>query len=55
MKVLKMLTYNGDPKYNDHEQKCFYEWVKDFSREFEMIPHHCNSSSNEQQIIKILK
>ena len=47
--------YNGDPRYNDHEQKCFYEWVKDFGREFKIIDHYCQSSSNEQKIIKILK
>lgn len=46
--------YNGDPKYNDHEQKCFYEWVKDFDREYEIINHYCQSSSNEQKIIKII-
>ena len=44
--------YNNNPKYNDHEQKCFYEWVKDFNREFEFIPH--NYGNNEQQIVKII-
>ena len=47
--------YNGDPSFNDHEQKCFFEWVKDFDREFELIEHHCQVSSNEQQIVKIIK
>lgn len=47
--------YNGDPNCNDHEQKCFYEWVKDFNREFEIIEFFDNSSTNEQKIIKILK
>jgi hypothetical protein len=47
--------YNGDPNFNDHEQKCFFEWVKDFDREFELIEHHCPVSSNEQQIVKIKK
>lgn len=49
--------YNYDPKYNNHEQKCFYEWVGDFNREFELINHKSDLSfiSNEQQIVKIIK
>lgn len=39
--------------YNDHEQKCFYEWVKDFGREYELIDHKCHQY--EQQIVRILK
>lgn len=31
--------YNHDPKYNDHEQKAFYEWVKDCKRKFEIIDY----------------
>lgn len=47
--------YNFDPIYNDHEQKCFYEWCEDFSREYELISYHTNKSTNEQQIVKIIK
>jgi hypothetical protein len=39
--------------YNDHEQKCFYEWVKDFGREYELIDY--NYTTCEQQIVRILK
>ena len=39
--------------YNDHEQKCFYEWVRDFNRKYELINHH--GPSDEQQIVKILE
>jgi len=31
--------YNHDSKYNDHEQKAFYEWVKEFNRKFEFIDY----------------
>lgn len=44
--------YNGDHKYNDHEQKCFYEFVNDFNINYELIETDINS---EQQIIKIIK
>lgn len=46
--------YNANPIYNDHEQKCFYEWVADFNREYELIDHINEGWANEQQIIKIL-
>jgi hypothetical protein len=45
----------GNDRNDDHEQKCFYEWVKDFNREYELINHYDGTSSNEQQIVKILK
>lgn len=50
-------VYNRE-EYNDHEQKCFYEWVNDFNREYVLIPHEYvvhGKIINEQQIIKILK
>jgi hypothetical protein len=45
----------GNDRNDDHEQKCFYEWVKDFNREYELINHYSDTSTNEQQIVKILK
>lgn len=45
----------GSRKNTDHEQKCFYEWVKDFDREYELIHHDFGALNNEQQIVKILK
>jgi len=45
--------YNENTKYNDHEQKCFYEWVKDFNRLYELIPRKYEYT--EQQIVKILR
>jgi len=50
-------VYNsgGSNTNDDHEQKCFYEWVKEFNREYELINHYSNESTNEQQIIKITK
>lgn len=45
-------VYNPQ-RYKDHEQKCFYEWVKDNNRQFELIRHNYNI--NEQQIVKIIK
>ena len=44
--------YNHNPMDNDHEQKCFYEWVKDYNREFELISYNDDC---EQKIVKILK
>lgn len=41
---------------DDHEQKCFYEWVKDYKRQFEFI--HFESSydnEHEKKIVRILK
>lgn len=39
--------------FNDHEQKCFHEWARDFNRKYELINHNC--STIEQQIVKILE
>lgn len=30
-------VYNFDPKFNDHEQKAFYEWVESKGRKFEFL------------------
>jgi hypothetical protein len=46
--------YNGNPAYNDHEQKCFHEWAVDFNRYYELIDHVNEGWINEQQIVKIL-
>lgn len=46
------------PQKSNHEQKCFYEWVKDCNREYELITHldwSVYGNRNEQQIVKILK
>lgn len=48
-------SINGNENSSDHEQKCFYEWVNDFNREYELIEHFKLNNNNEQQIVKILK
>jgi hypothetical protein len=57
--------YNHKKAYNDHEQKAFYEWVKDFDREFEFIDYTDPTDSkkkggqkyetSERKIVKIVK
>ena len=42
--------------HTDHEQKCFYEWVTDFNREFEFIEFNDETPCGfERRIVKILK
>jgi len=43
--------YNHDPKFNDHEQKAFYEWVAEFQREYILLPQ----IEDERQIVIIQK
>jgi hypothetical protein len=39
---------------SDHEQKCFYEWIKDTDRKFELIPNvEKENFYKERQIVKI--
>ena len=45
--------YNFDPKYNDHEQKAFYEWVESKGRKFEFL-EACNTLEIEQRTLRIL-
>jgi len=48
--------YNHDPKYNDHEQKAFFEWVNTFSRKYEFIDFVDKTQSGEEKrIVKIIK
>jgi hypothetical protein len=45
--------YNSDPKCNEHEQKCFYEWANEFGRKYELITPF-KDRVYEQAIVKIL-
>jgi hypothetical protein len=48
-------VFNGSgSQHGNHEQKCFYEWVKDFNRQYEFIDHYL-TDRDEQKIVKILK
>jgi len=43
------------PENRQHEQKCFYEWIKDCNRTFELIPQaESDVYLSERQIVKIL-
>jgi hypothetical protein len=46
--------YNHDPKYNDGNQKAFYEWIKDFKRDYRFIdfPGHGNPGV-EHKILEV--
>jgi len=47
--------FNGSgDQHSNHEQKCFYEWVKDFNREYEFVDHYFQDG-DEQKIVKIIK
>jgi hypothetical protein len=47
--------FNGDGSSHDnHEQKCFYEWVNDLNREYEFVDHFVREG-DEQKIVRILK
>ena len=48
--------YNYNSKYDDHEQKAFYEWVEDKNREFEFL--ECGNLTPgffEQKTVKVTK
>ena len=57
--------YNHRPEYIDHEQKAFYEWVKDFSREYQFVDFTDLTDTgpkspgkwkhSERKIVKVLK
>jgi len=55
--------YNHNPKYNDHEQKAFYEWVANFGRSYEFVQFKDLTDSgpgtkwkeSERKIVKITK
>lgn len=48
--------YRHDAKYDDHEQKAFYEWVKEFGREYQFVPFTDDTASGEERkIVRILK
>ena len=42
---------------DDHERKCFYEWVADFDRKFEFVEYDGDKEpcAFERKIVKILK
>ena len=44
-------NFKDTPENRQHEQKLFYEWVKDFSVEYELL----SPIEPERQIIKIIK
>ena len=47
--------YCHDPKYNDHEEKAFKEWVAEFDREYEIIPFNDTTPAGEERkIVRIL-
>lgn len=52
--------YNHNKKYNDHEQRAFYEWVEKYDREYKIIEFRETSirdlsGDSEKKIIKIIK
>lgn len=56
--------YNHNSKYDDHEQKAFYEWVKEFDREYEFVDFDDKTEVNakgkrwpvsERKIVKVTK
>jgi len=46
--------YNADPKYNDHEQKAFYEYVDDYNVKFKFVDFYDQQNPTERRIVKIL-
>jgi len=40
--------YDHDPKYNDHEEKAFFEWSEKFKRRYEMFAEY-----DGKQIVRI--
>lgn len=48
--------YNHDPKFNDHEEKAFNEWVAEFDRECEVVSFVDRTPSGEERkIIMVLR
>lgn len=48
--------YKHDPKYDDHEQKAFNEWVLVFQRECEIVPFVDKTTSGEERkIVRVLR
>jgi len=45
--------YDHNVENTDHEQKCFYEWVVDTNRTYELIDSPYPRPKFEQQIVKI--
>lgn len=45
----------SSPNGRDGEQKCFFEWAKDFKREYNLIPPIDEDVERERQIVRILK
>jgi hypothetical protein len=47
--------YNHDPKFNDHEERAFHEWVAEFDRKCEIVPFEDNTTSGEERkIIRVI-
>ena len=47
--------YRHDPKYDDHEEKAFNEWVKEFQRKYEVVTFVDRTvSGEERKVIRIL-
>ena len=47
--------YNNSPRFNDHEQKAFYEYVNEFNVKFKLIDFHdITPCGNERKIVEIL-
>jgi predicted O-methyltransferase YrrM len=46
--------YHADPKYDDHEQKAFYEYVDDHDVKFMFINFYDEQNPTERKIIKIV-
>jgi hypothetical protein len=48
--------YNYDERYNDHEQKAFYEYVEEHDVKYEFVPFVCPEAEGnlERKIVRIL-
>ena len=47
--------YKHDPRYDDHEQRAFNEWITIFNRKYQVIPFVDKTiSGEERKIIRIL-
>ena len=47
--------YRHDPKFDDHEEKAFHEWVDEFDRKCEVVPFVDKTDSGEERkIIRVL-
>ena len=48
--------YRHDPKFNDHEEKAFREWVTKFDRKCQVVPFIDRTTSGEERkIFKVLE